>query len=71
MTVSSNNTAVKLLGRKLWSSLHTAGGYLLLAIFTMTYLGKLEHVFFWPFAVAVVSLVLLRMFKTYKRLSNA
>lgn len=70
MTVTSNNMAVKLLGHKLWSSLHTVGGYFLLAMFAMTYLGKLEHVFFWPFVFAVINLILLRAFTLYKRLST-
>ncbi|OUR63964.1 hypothetical protein A9Q79_09455 [Methylophaga sp. 42_25_T18] len=68
MTVSSNNAAVKLLGRRLWTSLHTVGGYFLLVIFTTTYLGKLEHAFFWPFSLAVVSLICLRLYKITNRL---
>jgi len=68
MTFSSNNAAVKLLGRKLWSGIHNVGGYYLLVIFTTTYLGKLEHVFFWPFALAVTCLVILRALKLYKLL---
>jgi len=68
MILSSNNTAVKLLGHKLWSSLHTLGGYYLLAMFCLTYLSKLEHVFFWPYAAAAMSLISLRLYKVIRLL---
>lgn len=70
MTATSNNSAVKLLGRKLWSSLHTVGGYYLLAVFSFAYLSKLDQVYFWPYALAVVSLVLLRLYKIVKHLKH-
>lgn len=70
MTLSSNNAAMKLLGHKLWSSMHTLGGYYLLAMFCLTYLSKLDHVFFWPYAIAAVCLVLLRLYKIIKQLRN-
>lgn len=66
MTLTSNNSAVKLLGRKLWSTLHTMGGYYLVTVFTLTYLSKLENIYFWPYALMAVSLLLLRFYKVIK-----
>lgn len=63
MTFTSNNAAVKLLGPQAWSILHTIGGYFLLIMFTLTYLSKLNDFYFWPNAIAVVCLVLLRFYK--------
>jgi methionine sulfoxide reductase heme-binding subunit len=70
MTLTSNNAAVNFLGRKLWSALHTVGGYYLLTVFTLTFLSQLENVYFWPNAFAAVSLILLRLNKTIKPLIN-
>ena len=66
MTLTSNNAAVNMLGRKAWSALHTVGGYYILTVFTLTYLSKLENIYFWPNALMAVSLVLLRLHKIIK-----
>jgi methionine sulfoxide reductase heme-binding subunit len=66
MTLSSNDAAVNLLGRKAWSVLHTVGGYYLLAVFTLTFLSQLENIYFWPNALAAISLILLRLNKIIK-----
>jgi methionine sulfoxide reductase heme-binding subunit len=70
MTLTSNNAAVNFLGRKLWSALHTVGGYYLLTVFTLTFLSQLENVYFWPNALAAISLILLRLNKIIKPLIN-
>jgi methionine sulfoxide reductase heme-binding subunit len=70
MTLTSNNAAVNFLGRKLWSALHTVGGYYLLTVFSLTFLSQLENVYFWPNALAAISLILLRLNKIIKPLIN-
>jgi len=54
MAASSNDFSVKHLGQKAWSRLHKLLGYLIATIFLVTYLGKLDQLFFWPYAAAAV-----------------
>lgn len=62
MLITSNNASVKLLGNRLWSALHTVGGYYLL----FSFLGALllnapNKPWLWPYFVATVLLIVLRM----------
>jgi len=61
MAASSNDFSVKRLGRKAWSRLHKVLGYLIATIFLVTYLGKLDQLFFWPYAIAAVGVFGLRV----------
>ncbi|OUR71885.1 hypothetical protein A9Q78_08715 [Methylophaga sp. 41_12_T18] len=70
MTISSNNAAVKLLGRNNWSRLHTIGGYYLLIMFSLTFLSKLAELQFWPYIILTLCLISLRIYKIIKQLTT-
>ncbi|MDQ0466081.1 DMSO/TMAO reductase YedYZ heme-binding membrane subunit [Caulobacter ginsengisoli] len=42
MAATSNNASVRLLGPKLWRVLHSVGGWVVLGIFTNSYVGRLD-----------------------------
>jgi len=60
MAATSNDYSVKYLGRPVWSRLHKVLGYFVAVMFLLTYLGKLDQVFFWPFAAAALAVFVLR-----------
>jgi len=61
MAVTSNDGSVKQLGRKNWSRLHKLLGYFIAIMFLLTYLGKLDQLFFWPYAAVAVGVFGLRV----------
>lgn len=62
MTVTSNDRAVAWLGRRRWKTLHTTGGYTILAIFAFDYSGlALESPLYLPFAALVAAVLGLRI----------
>jgi len=70
MAVTSNDFSVKHLGRKAWSRLHKLLGYFVAIMFLLTYLGKLDQLFFWPYALAAVGVFVLRLGVWLKGLMN-
>jgi len=61
MAITSNDFSVRLLGRKAWSRLHKVSGYFIAIMFLLTYLSKLDQLFFWPYAIAAVGVFGLRL----------
>jgi len=70
MAATSNDFSVKHLGQKAWSRLHKVLGYLIATIFLVTYLGKLDQLFFWPYALAAVGVFVLRLGGWWRGLVN-
>ncbi len=61
-TVTSNDAAVKRLGRVRWTRLHTAGSYVIWGIFLQSYLPRaLEDAFYIPFSALLVVAIGLRI----------
>jgi len=60
MAATSNDSSVKYLGRSVWSRLHRVLGYFVAVMFFLTYLGKLDQAFFWPFSAAALAVFVLR-----------
>jgi len=70
MAITSNDFSVKQLGRKAWSRLHKVLGYFIAIMFLLTYLGKLDQPFFWPYALAAVGVFGVRVGVWLKGLMN-
>jgi len=60
MAATSNDSSVKYLGCPVWLRQHKVLGYFVAVMFLLTYLGKLDQAFFWPFSAAVLAVFVLR-----------
>ncbi len=69
MMMSSNDGAVKRLGRKRWKLLHRVGMYFLFVSFLMSFIGLLDkdQTFYLPFVVAILFAGGVRMWVFYKK----
>lgn len=61
MAATSNDASMARLGRKAWGRLHRVLGYLIAIMFLLTFLGKLDQIFFWPFAAMALAVFVLRV----------
>ena len=68
MLMTSNNWSVRTLGSKLWSFIHTLGGYFLLLTLLGALLTNLDRFWLWPYGVLTVGLILLRIAAAIHRL---
>ena len=68
MTATSFNSTRQWLGIKRWKQLHTIGSYYIWFIFAQSYFPlSIEEVFYVPFVVALVVVMLFRIFRVFQR----
>jgi len=68
MALTSNDTAVRRLGRRRWRALHLTGLWLVFLIFTNSYLGRAVHnPNYWPNAALLGAMLCLRLWPSRAR----
>lgn len=68
MALTSNDTAVRRLGRRRWRALHRTGLWVVFGIFTSSYLGRaLENPNYIPHAALLAAMLILRLLPTRAR----
>jgi DMSO/TMAO reductase YedYZ heme-binding membrane subunit len=68
MALTSNDTAVRRLGRRRWRALHLTGLWVVFLIFTNSYLGRAVHnPNYWPNAALLGAMLILRLWPSRAR----
>ena len=68
LLITSNNVAVRILGRRAWSAIHTIGCYFLLFSFLNIFWLNASKVWLWPFLLVTLLVVALRFYVVAARL---